>query len=39
MNQDSEGFPEGTLRELIVDLPPGMVGNHISNPCTKVQFA
>ena len=27
MNQDSEGEPEGTLREVIFDLPPGMVGN------------
>ncbi len=27
MNQDSEGIPEGTLRDLIVDLPPGLVGN------------
>ncbi len=26
-NQNSEGIPEGTLRELIVDLPPGLVGN------------
>ena len=27
MNQGPEGIPEGTLRELIVDLPPGLVGN------------
>ena len=27
MNQDSESDPEGVLQDLIVDLPPGMVGN------------
>jgi hypothetical protein len=27
LNQDKEGNPEGTLRDLIIELPPGMVGN------------
>lgn len=27
MNQDGEENPEGTLRSLVVELPPGLVGN------------
>jgi hypothetical protein len=39
MNQDSEGVPEGTLRELTVDLPPGMVGNPFAVPrCSGADF-
>ena len=39
MNQDSEGVPEGTLRELTVDLPPGMVGNPFAvPPCSGADF-
>jgi hypothetical protein len=39
MNLDEEGIPEGTLRELIVDLPAGMVGNPLAVPrCTGAQF-
>ncbi len=40
MNQDAEGFPEGTLRQLVVNLPPGMVGNPQAVPrCPITQFA
>jgi len=39
MNQDSEGVPEGALRELTVDLPPGMVGNpRAVPPCSGADF-
>jgi hypothetical protein len=39
MNQDSEKRPEGTLRRLIVDLPPGFLGNPLALPrCTRAQF-
>jgi hypothetical protein len=39
MNQDSEKSPEGTLRRLIVDLPPGFLGNPQALPrCTRAQF-
>lgn len=39
MNQDSEGHPEGILRDLIVDLPAGMVGNPQAIPrCSGAQF-
>jgi hypothetical protein len=42
MNQDGEGVqakPEGTLRELIVDLPAGMVGNPTAVPrCPAADF-
>src|SRR5580765_2662202 len=27
MKQDAKGRPEGILRDLVVDLPPGLVGN------------
>jgi hypothetical protein len=37
MNQDGEDKPEGTLRDLIVDLPPGMVGNPQAVPHCKVE--
>jgi hypothetical protein len=30
MNQDAQEEPEGRIRELIVDLPPGMVGNPLA---------
>ena len=35
MNQDSGGIPEGTTRSLIVDLPPGLVGNPLAVPRCK----
>ena len=39
MNQDSEGIPEGTLRELTVDLPVGMAGNPRAVPlCPGAAF-
>ena len=39
MNQNAEQSPEGTLRQLIVDLPPGFVGNPQALPrCTRAQF-
>jgi hypothetical protein len=39
MNQDAQKQPEGTLRRLIVDLPPGFVGNPQALPrCTRAQF-
>ncbi len=39
MNQDSEGNPEGTLREIIVDLPAGMVGDPLAVPrCSGALF-
>lgn len=39
MNQDSEGTPEGTLRDFVVDLPPGMVGNPLAVPrCSGEDF-
>src|ERR1700729_2482510 len=40
MNKSSEGRPEGTLRQLVVDLPPGMIGNPQAVPrCPMVKFA
>lgn len=39
LNSDSEGILEGTLRELVVDLPPGLIGNPTAVPrCTGAQF-
>jgi hypothetical protein len=39
MNQDSKGIPEGTLRDLIVDLPAGLVGNPLAAPrCSGADF-
>jgi hypothetical protein len=39
MNQDEEGRPEGTLRDVIVELPPGLLGNPQATPrCTGAQF-
>jgi hypothetical protein len=39
MNQDSEGIPEGTLREIFVDLPAGVVGNPLAVPrCSGADF-
>jgi hypothetical protein len=39
MNQDAEETPEETLREIVVDLPAGMVGNPQALPlCTGAQF-
>jgi hypothetical protein len=39
MNQDANERPEGTLRDLIVKLPPGLVGNPEAVPrCTGAQF-
>jgi hypothetical protein len=39
MNQDEGGKPEGTLRDVIVELPPGLVGNPQAMPrCTGAEF-
>jgi hypothetical protein len=39
MNQNSEGMPEGTLSNLVVGLPSGVVGNPQALPhCTGAQF-
>ncbi len=39
MNQDAEEEPEGQLRELFVDLPPGLVGNPTALPrCPAALF-
>jgi hypothetical protein len=39
MNQNGGGTPEGTLRSIVADLPPGMIGNPQSLPqCTAAQF-
>src|SRR5215208_1744641 len=39
MNRDSENHVEGTLRELYVELPPGLVGNPLALPrCNRADF-
>lgn len=39
MNLDSEGRPEGTLRQLAVELPAGMIGDPQAVPrCSSSQF-
>jgi hypothetical protein len=39
MNQDSEGHPEGVLRDLFVELPTGMSGNPLAVPrCSQIDF-
>jgi hypothetical protein len=39
MNQDAENRVEGTLSELAVDLPPGLVGNPLAVPrCSRADF-
>jgi hypothetical protein len=39
MNQDSKGNPEGTLTELLADLPAGMIGDPLAVPrCSGAQF-
>jgi hypothetical protein len=39
MNQNSEGIPEGSLRDLIVDLPAGFVGNPLAvHSCSGADF-
>ncbi len=39
LNQDSEGNPEGRLRDLVAELPPGLVGNPFAVPhCKQVDF-
>ncbi len=39
MNQDAEGHAEGTLREFVVDLPAGVVGNPRAVPrCSGADF-
>jgi hypothetical protein len=39
MNQDAEGHREGTLQKLLIELPPGMVGDPMSLPrCTRAEF-
>lgn len=38
-NQDGQGSPEGTLRSVVVDLPPGVVGNPLAVPrCSRADF-
>jgi hypothetical protein len=40
MNQRAGGEPEGTLRDVIVDLPAGMVGNPLAVPrCPTALFS
>jgi hypothetical protein len=36
LNQNGKGEPEGKLRDLVVDLPPGLVGNPQAVPRCKV---
>jgi hypothetical protein len=39
MNTDSEGHPEGTLRQLLVDFPAGLLGNPQALPrCPAADF-
>lgn len=39
MNQDGEDVPEGNLRDLVADLPPGLVGNPQALPkCKTSEF-
>jgi hypothetical protein len=39
MNTNAQGKPEGTLRDLILNLPPGMVGNPTAIPrCSGKDF-
>ena len=39
MNVDQEGEPEGTLREVQIDLPPGLIGNPLATPrCPLADF-
>jgi hypothetical protein len=39
MNQNAKEEPEGTLRDIIVELPPGLVGNPASLPrCSGANF-
>ena len=39
MNADSDGVPEGGLRSIDVDLPPGLVGNLAAVPsCSRAEF-
>jgi hypothetical protein len=39
LNQDSEGVPEGTLRDFFLDLPAGLVGNPRALPrCGRADF-
>lgn len=38
-NQDEEGHPEGTLRDIVVELPPGLVGDPMALPrCLGADF-
>jgi hypothetical protein len=39
LNQDSEGDPEGIVRDLFLELPPGLVGNPRALPrCGRAAF-
>jgi hypothetical protein len=39
MNQDAEERPEGTLQTLVMELPPGLVGDPLSLPrCSRAAF-
>jgi hypothetical protein len=39
MNKDAEGGPEGTLRQLYVDLPEGLLGDPTALPrCARLDF-
>lgn len=38
-NHDAEGNAEGSARDVVVDLPPGLVGNPLAIPrCTREEF-
>jgi hypothetical protein len=39
MNQDGEGHPEGTLQKLLIELPPGLLGDPLALPrCPRAAF-
>jgi hypothetical protein len=39
LNADAEGNPEGFIRDIVIDLPPGMVGNPLATPrCPLAEF-
>jgi hypothetical protein len=39
LNQDAEGHREGTLQKLLIELPPGLVGDPMSLPrCSRAAF-
>ena len=39
MNQDAQGRREGTLQDILIELPPGMAGDPLALPrCTRADF-